>query len=244
MITLAAFYKDLQLDKESAAVNDAVKGFDYKKSLICLKETFDKRNPHGKFLVTTDLETILPFTDTNIFRSQLQHKELMESLVLSNTEVIKATLGKIILCGSDHLINGNLDNFFTEDFDIGILFNGTAVNNTVVLANIKQDNRNSIIDFFEEREREFYNLAERNKNWSGDQISYEIVLRKQNLLNTDEIISGIYPGTTLKFKFMKYGEDGVYGCKKSAASFNKQSLFIDFKGTRKRWFDKIYNELK
>jgi hypothetical protein len=167
MITLAAFYKDLKLHVESAAVNDAVKEFDYKRSLMCLKETFEKRNPQGKFLVTTDLETELPFDAANIFRSELKNKVLMESLVLSNTEVIRSTIGKIILCGSDHLINGDLNNFFAEDFDIGILFNGTSVNNTVVLANIQKNNRSKIIDFFEQREKEYYQLSEGKKDWFG-----------------------------------------------------------------------------
>ena len=244
MITLAAFYKDLKLHVESTAVNDAVKGFDYKRSLMCLKETFEKRNPQGKFLVTTDLETELPFDAANIFRSELKDKGLMESLVLSNTEIIRSTVGKIILCGSDHLINGDLNNFFTKDFDIGILFNGTSVNNTVVLANIQKSTRSKIIDFFEEREKEYYQLSEGKKDWFGDQISYDIVLRKHRVLNDQGVIQGIHKGINLTFKFMKYGEDGVYGCKKSAASYNKQSLLIDFKGTRKRWFDIIYNELK
>ena len=52
--------------------------------------------------------------------------------------------GKIILCGADHLISGNLDNFFKEEFDIGILWNGGEVNNTVVLVNTEFGNKEKI----------------------------------------------------------------------------------------------------
>jgi hypothetical protein len=114
----------------------------------------------------------------------------------------------------------------------------------VVLANIQNNTRSKIIDFFEEREKEYYQLSEGKKDWFGDQISYDIVLRKYGVLNDRGIIRGIHKGNDLTFKFMQYSQDGVYGCKKSAASYNKQSLLVDFKGTRKRWFDKIYNELK
>lgn len=243
MIILAAFYKDLKSNLESAAVNEAVQGFDYKTALMRLKETYKKRNPSEKFLVTTDQETNLPFDAKEIFRSNLENIGLIESLVKSNTDVIRSNVGKIILCGSDHLINGNLNKFFVEEFDIGILFNGTSVNNTVVLVNIRDENRSKIIDFFEQREAEYYSLPKRDKDWFGDQISYDILLRKHNLLKSDSVEQGIHQGNGLKFKFMKYGEGEVYGCKKSAASYNKQALLIDFKGNRKQWFDKIYKEL-
>ena len=244
MIILAAFYKDLKSEFESSVVNDTVQGFNYKTALMCLKETYERRNPQGKFLVTTDTLTNLPFSEDKIFRSNLENIGLMEALVKSNTEIIKSMVGKIILCGSDHLINGNLNDFFLEDFDIGILLNGTSINNTVVLANIHKGNRSKIINFFEQREKEYYNLSDKERNWGGDQSSYHIMLRKHGLLTSNSVTQGIYHGTDLKFKFMKYGEGEVCGCKKSAASYNKQALLIDFKGNRKQWFEKIYQELK
>lgn len=244
MIILAAFYKDFSADTESSAVNEAVQDFDYKKALVCLANTFKKHNRNDKFLAVTDQNTSLPFGVQEIFRADLANYGLIESLVRSNTQVIKSTIGKVILCGADHLINRDLNNFFVEDFDIGILFNGTAVNNTVVLANITKSNRHKIIEFFQERENEYYNLPQREKDWFGDQTSLAMVLKKYGFLTNDSVVPGMYQSSTLKFKFMKYGEGEVWGCKKSSASYNKQALFIDFKGNRKRWFDQIYKEMK
>ena len=247
MITLAAFYKDCKTDLEISLVPESTKGFNYKKALNCLKETFIKRNPQEKFLITTDKETDLKFNESEIFRSDIGTAGLMESLVRSNTHVAKSLMGKIILCGSDHLVNGDLSKFFTKDFDIGVLYRGNKINNTVVLINIQDYNRSSIINFFEQREQVYYQLPQDQKNWFGDQLSLQLIMNNHNLFHDNipmKVSEGIYQGKNLKFKIMQYGKNEVTGCSKKSSKYNKGSIFIDFKGTRKQFFDQIYQELK
>lgn len=247
MITLAAFYKDLKKDLESLVVNQSTNNFDYKKALYCLEETFIKRNSKGNFLICTDKDTNLKFDERKVFRSDLNNAGLMESLIKSNTNLVKLLMGKIILCGSDHLINGDLSKFFTKDFDIGILYRGDLVNNTVVLVNIQDYNRLPIINFFEQREQAYYQLPQDQKNWFGDQISLQVIINNHNLFHDNfakKAPEGIFQGKDLKFKIMQYGKNEVAGCSKKSPKYNKESIFIDFKGRRKQFFDQIYQKLK
>ena len=87
---------------------------------MSLEKTFKKFNPVGKFILATDMVTNIKLEFGKVFRTELDACNLMESLVLSNLDIIKQLEGKIILCGADHLVTGNLNNFFKEDFDIGI----------------------------------------------------------------------------------------------------------------------------
>lgn len=241
MTILAAFYKTISDSPNPNLTQE----FDYVSALGSLKKTFKKFNPKGKFILATDMVTDIKIEADKIFRTELNSYNIMESLVLSNLDLVKQLNGKIILCGADHLITGNLDKFFKEDFDIGILWNGGVVNNTVVLVNTDLENKEKIISFFQERANAFYALDSLEKSWGGDQISI------QSILVTNYQIPRLSPGEStlhescgLKFKFFNYSEEFVFGVKKSSAGYNKTAIFLDFKGNgRKRWFTDIAQEI-
>jgi hypothetical protein len=241
MTILAAFYKNIS---ESANPN-LTQEFDYKSALCSLEKTFKKFNPKGKFILATDTLTNIKLKADEIFRTDLDSCNLMESLVLSNLALIKELQGKIILCGADHLVTGNLNNFFKEEFDIGILWNGGIVNNTVVLVNTELGNKEKIVSFFQERTNAFYELASLEKSWLGDQISIQSVLEKKYQI--PRLLPGqslLHESCGLKFKFFNYSEEFVFGVKKSSVGYSKTALFLDFKGSsRKRWFSNIAQEL-
>ena len=242
MIILAAFYKT---DLEQRKINFRSLYFDYEAALHSLEKTFKKFNPIGKFILATDMATNVKLESGESFRTNLESCNIMESLVLSNLDLVKQLEGKIILCGADHLISGNLDNFFKEEFDIGILWNGGEVNNTVVLVNTEFGNKEKIVSFFQERTDEFYQLGQSEKSWFGDQISIQLVLEKKyqspKLLPKQSIL---HESCGLKFKFFNYSEEFVFGVKKSSAAYNKTAIFLDFKGnSRKQWFSVIAQEI-
>jgi hypothetical protein len=241
MTILAAFYKNIS---ESANPN-LTQEFDYKTALCSLEKTFNKFNPKGKFILATDTVTNIKLESGESFRTDLDSCNLMESLVLSNLALIKQLEGKIILCGADHLVTGNLDNFFEEDFDIGILWSGGKVNNTVVLVNTELGNKEKIISFFQERTTAFHELGLLEKSWFGDQISIQSVLEKNYQI--PRLAPGeslLHESCGLKFKFFNYSEEFVFGVKKSSAGYSKTAIFLDFKGnSRKRWFTDIAQEI-
>jgi len=242
MIILAAFYKT---DLEQRKINFRSLYFDYETALYSLEKTFKKFNPKGKFILATDMATDIKLESGESFRTNLESCNIMESLVLSNLDLVKQSEGKIILCGADHLISGNLDNFFKEEFDIGILWNGGEVNNTVVLVNTEFGNKEKIVSFFQERTDEFYQLGSSEKSWFGDQISIQSVLEKK--YQSPRLLPGqsiLHESRGLKFKFFNYSEEFVFGVKKSSAGYSKTAIFLDFKGnSRKRWFTDIAQEI-
>ena len=242
MIILAAFYKT---DLEQRKINFRSLYFDYETALCSLEKTFKKFNPKGKFILATDMVTNIKLETGESFRTDLDSCNIMESLVLSNLDLVKQLEGKIILCGADHLITGNLDNFFKEEFDIGILWNGGEVNNTVVLVNTELGNKEKIISFFQERTDEFYQLGSSEKSWFGDQISIQSVLEKK--YQSPRLLPGqsiLHESRGLKFKFFNYSEEFVFGVKKSSAGYSKTAIFLDFKGnSRKRWFTDIARDI-
>jgi hypothetical protein len=241
MTILAAFYKTISDSPNPNLTQE----FDYESALSSLEKSFKKYNPKGKFILATDLVTDIKLESGKAFRTDLGSCNIMESLVLSNLDLIKQLEGKIILCGADHLITGNLNNFFKEDFDIGILWSGGKVNNTVVLVNTELGNKEKIISFFQERTNAFHELALLEKSWLGDQISIQSVLEKNYQL--PRLAPGeslLHESCGLKFKFFNYSEEFVFGVKKSSPGFNRTALFLDFKGnSRKRWFSIISQEL-
>jgi hypothetical protein len=241
MTILAAFYKTI-LDSPNPNLTQE---FDYENALVSLEKSFKKYNPTGKFILATDMVTNIKLDFGKAFRTDLGSCNIMESLVLSNLDLVKQLEGKIILCGADHLITGNLNNFFKEDFDIGILWSGGKVNNTVVLVNTELGNKEKIISFFQERTNIFYELALLEKSWLGDQISIQSVLEKNYQL--PRLAPGeslLHESRGLKFKFFNYSEEFVFGVKKSSAGYSKTAIFLDFKGnSRKRWFTDIAQDL-
>ena len=241
MIILAAFYKTIS---EFANPN-LTQEFDYKTALYCLEKTFKKFNPKGKFILATDMVTNIKLETGESFRTDLDSCNIMKSLVLSNLAIVKQLEGKIILCGADHLVTGNLNNFFKEDFDIGILWSGGKVNNTVVLVNTELGNKEKIVSFFQERTDEFYQLGSSEKSWLGDQLSIQSVLEKNyQIPRLSPGESTLHESCGLKFKFFNYSEEFVFGVKKSSAGYSKTAIFLDFKGnSRKRWFTDIAQEI-
>jgi hypothetical protein len=241
MIILAAFYKTIS---EFANPN-LTQEFDYKTALYCLEKTFKKFNPKGKFILATDMVTNIKLETGESFRTDLDSCNIMKSLVLSNLAIVKQLEGKIILCGADHLVTGNLNNFFKEDFDIGILWSGGKVNNTVVLVNTELGNKEKIVSFFQERTDEFYQLGSSEKSWLGDQLSIQSVLEKNyQIPRLSPGESTLHESCGLKFKFFNYSEEFVFGVKKSSAGYSKTAIFLDFKGnSRKRWFTDIAEEI-
>jgi len=242
MTILAAFYKT---DLEQRKINFRSLYFDYEAALYSLEKTFKKFNPEGKFILATDMATNIKLESGESFRTNLESCNIMESLVLSNLDLVKQKEGKIILCGADHLISGNLDNFFKEEFDIGILWNGGVVNNTVVLVNTELGNKEKIVSFFQERTDAFYDLGLSEKSWFGDQISIQLALEKKyQLPRLPSGQSTLHESCGLKFKFFNYSEEFVFGVKKSSAGYSKTAIFLDFKGnSRKRWFTDIAQDL-
>ena len=241
MTILAAFYKNIS---ESANPN-LTQEFDYAAALCSLEKTFNKFNPKGKFILATDMVTNIKLEFGKVFRTELNSCNLMESLVLSNLALVKQLEEKIILCGADHLVTGNLNNFFKEDFDIGILWSGGKVNNTVVLVNTELGNKEKIISFFQERTDAFYELGQAEKSWFGDQISIQTVLEKKyQIPRLAPGESALHESCGLKFKFFNYSEEFVFGVKKSSAGYSKTAIFLDFKGNgRKRWFSAIAEKI-
>ena len=241
MTILAAFYKTISDSPNPNLTQE----FDYENALSSLEKSFKKYNPKGKFILATDMVTNIKLDSGKAFRTDLGSCNIMESLVLSNLDLIKQLEGKIILCGADHLITGNLNNFFKEDFDIGILWSGGKVNNTVVLVNTELGNKEKIVSFFQERTNIFYELALLEKSWLGDQISIQSVLEKK--YQSPRLLPGqsiLHESRGLKFKFFNYSEEFVFGVKKSTAGYSKTAIFLDFKGnSRKRWFSVIAQEV-
>ena len=241
MTILAAFYKTISDSPNPNLTQD----FDYVSALCSLEKTFKKFNPTGKFILATDMVTDIKIEADTVFRTELNSYNIMESLVSSNLDLVKHLEGKIILCGADHLITGNLDNFFNEDFDIGILWSGGSVNNTVVLVNTELGNKEKIVSFFQERTDTFYELTLLEKSWGGDQMSIQTILgSKYQIPNLSPGRSTLHKSCGLKFKFFNYSEEFVFGVKKSSASYNKTAIFLDFKGnSRKRWFSTIAQDV-
>ena len=85
----------------------------------------------------------------------------------------------IIMCGTDHIINRNLDTMFDEDFDIMIpIRKGTRVNNAmIVVKKVTED----VKRFFGYRYDRWVSDAHKDPhwNWYGDQRTYDNILREE-----------------------------------------------------------------
>jgi len=244
MIILAPFYKDIENDKEGSEVLEMSKVFDYKQNLFNMYNTFLKQNSKHKFEICTDNKTSLKHK--NIFRSNIDSKNLMESFCISNLDFVKSRNEKLILCGSDHLINGNLNSLFEDDFDIGLAVatKPLRINNTIVLVN--DTNRKKVISFFEQRLSAYYNLSAEEKLWFGDQLSYQKILESYNIFDPsgDNPPLGIYNIEGLKIKLFAYGSSYVAALKKSLYPVPNNPVIIDFKGPkRKKRAPEIYRYL-
>lgn len=243
MITLVPFYRDLSKNVESTAVTEMSNSYDYKKSLAYLIESFKKFNKKNRVVVATDKFTQIDHSD--IFRSNLENMNLMESLTTSNTDYVLNNSGKIILCGSDHLIFGKVERFFEgEEFDLGIYINGAQVNNTAVLINKNENNKQLIDKFFNKRLEVYHKFDENTKSWFGDQMSYTEILQQEKIITKylENKSQTTYMCDGLRIKIFEYGYL-VKGCRKGGGlkGNSNNMILIDFKGTeRKKHLDTIY----
>jgi hypothetical protein len=247
MIRLVPFYKDANIPSEGDELKEMHNMFDYKNALSLMYNTYKKHNPQGIFEVATDLHTKLDFD--NVFRSNLDDMNIMQSLTQSNTEYVYKHEGLMVLCGADHLICNNVSNFFHgPNFDIGIFMNGEQVNNTVVLVAKNYDNAKRVDEFFKQRLKIYHKLDEKIKTWYGDQQSYTVLLQEYGLLDMFKRDYSsrykIYNANGLKVKFFQYGRY-VKGLKKGGGlKENPTNILIDFKGPlRKQHFNRLYEDL-
>lgn len=244
MIILAPFYKDINLKSEGTEVNEMSKIFDYKQNLVRMYDTFFKYNPNYKFEVTSDQTTRLK--NFNVFRSNLDTLNIMESFCVSNLDYVKSRSEKLILCGADHLINSSVNVLFEDEFDIGIAIVGNPlrVNNTLVLVNNK--NKNKVVDFFERRYDCYKKLSQEEKLWFGDQLSYQKILEEEGIIDhaAKKLPIGIYNACGLSIKIFQYGSKYVSPIKKRIPEIGVSPIVIDFKGPkRKTRAEEIYKEI-
>lgn len=243
MITLAPFYKNINLKSEGIEVNEMSAVFDYRKNIDRLYQSLQKHSPGNAFTVCTDTKTELG--RYNVFRSQIDDLNLMECFCISNLEYVKQTSGKLILCGSDHLVHGNINDLFDSEFDVAVAVVGNPIriNNTIVL--VGENNRQNVIKFFERRLQTYNNLTKEEKLWFGDQLSYQKILEEENILNTflDKLPLGDYIVDNIKLKVFKYGSHYVNSLKKRFPSYGSP-IILDFKGPkRKKRIEEIYTEI-
>lgn len=255
MVYLVPFFKNPNFKdvKEANEVKDLVlkNRYNYHLFLQCLNDTFLWHNSeNGKLILSTDKTTIIPKMEhLETFRVDTEGKQIIESKVLNETKFICDDNGyeeNIIMCGTDHIINRNLDTMFDEDFDIMIpIRKGTRVNNAmIVVKKVTED----VKRFFGYRYDRWVSDAHKDPhwNWYGDQRTYDNILREE---------LGLLPqrDPPKKFRF-KLGTYNIRGCKvrlteyggeecgsfdiwpKSARVFKPGTYFYDFKGKRKQYF--------
>ena len=95
----------------------------------------------------------------------------MENVCVANAHAVWRNPGRYVMCGCDHLINGDLDKMFDGKFDIGIMLVKDKVNNTVVLVDSDNDNHSQVEEFFQERVKTFEKLSSKMKRLSLIHIS-------------------------------------------------------------------------
>lgn len=252
MITFAPFYKDLSSSTEvmSLELKERVDSFDYINAIERLRDTFYAFNSSDyKFVVQTD-----EFTDTrgiDSFRTDLSDVPLMGAIVKSNTNFVKNNIGKLILTGADHLICGNVEEFFKDDFDMCFFVHPKKryVRNSVVLVNSTPSNIDKIYDFFCKRE-DFYHLAsEEEKKWGADMYSINRALEDKEIISKyfSDKNNHLFDYNGLKVKILDYdGSKYVKPLKTSGnLTINSMDIVIDIKGGnyRKKFFMKAYGEI-
>lgn len=243
MITLAPFYKDINLKSEGIEVQEMSSIFDYRKNIDRLYLSLQKHSPGNAFTVCTDLKTDLG--KYNVFRSNIDNLNLMECFCISNLDFVKNTLGKLILCGSDHLVYGDINKLFDSEFDVAVAVVGNPIriNNTIVL--VGEHNRKNVIKFFERRLDVYQKLTEQERLWFGDQLSYQRILEQENILDQSSanLPLGDYVIDNVKIKVFKYGSHYVNSVKKGFPTF-ENPIILDFKGPkRKKRINEIYSEV-
>jgi hypothetical protein len=252
MITFAPFYKDLSKSKEimSDGLKERVEHFDYMNAIRKLRDTFYHFNSQDhKFVVQTDEVTDTDSIDA--FRTNLSEMPLMGSIVKSNTNFVHNHQGKFILVGADHLICGNVERFFDDDFDMCFFVHPKKayVRNSVVIVNSTSDNKTGIDDFFSHREKKYHDASNEEKLWGADMYSINRALEDRGIITKyfgdKKRNSFDYDG--LKVKIMDYdGKKYIKALNKDGTLGSTQDIIvIDVKGGnyRKQFFSKAYQEL-
>jgi hypothetical protein len=252
MITFAPFYKDLSNSKEIMSDNlkERVEHFDYMSAIRKLRDTFYHFNSKDhRFVIQTD-----EITDTEsleAFRSNLSEMPLMESIVKSNTNFVRSHQGKLILVGADHLICGNVERFFDDDFDMCFFVHPKKayVRNSVVLVNSSPDNKTGIDNFFLRREEKYHEATKDEKLWGADMYSINRALEDKGIITKyfNDKKRSFFDYDGLKVKIMDYdGKKFIKALNKDGTLGNiHEIIVIDVKGGnyRKQFFSKAYHEL-
>jgi hypothetical protein len=252
MITFAPFFKDLKNSKESMSteLKERVDFFDYMNAISKLKDSFYEYNSKKyKFVVQTDDHTDTRGIDA--FRTDLSTVPLMGAIVKSNTNFVNKNQGKLILTGADHLICGNVDKFFDEDFDLGFFVHPKKkyVRNSVVLVNSNDANKERIDEFFQRREDFYHASTDEEKKWGADMYSITSALQEKNIIEKyfSDKSNHFFDYNGLKVRVLDY--DGKKYIK--ALSLDKRmvvgadDILIDVKGGayRKKFFMNAFNQL-
>ena len=247
MADIMCFYQDL---KNLQVPQQVAKKFNYGEALIKLHNTYKQFNT-GQFTWITDHQTRhlsninLPY---EVKSYDLDGATLMENVCIANINAVRRRPGRYVLCGADHLINGNIDKLFKAKhrFDLGIMMIKGRVNNTVILINTGYDglhtNQHELVErFFERRYEVFKTLDYDQKHWGGDQFAITKLLREEGILPERKKKVRTYSCMGLQIRLFDYNTSGITGVSKSGPAFDDAACFIDFKGPkRKRYFDQIY----
>jgi len=226
---------------------------DYDNYLNCYRESmkWHHTQDQAEFHIASDKITEvvpqnnIPFDMIRL--GGLKRKNIIESKTLAETHIFnEADIdGPIVSSGCDHVVNGNFNKWIDEnDFDIAIPLRRKAkVNNALVI----QKNRNkNTIDFFNHRLEMFYKLPEKDREWYGDQKSYESIFYDHGVLTKGVKGSGILGLHNImgcKVLIIPYGGD-VLGTNVDGQYFFPEALFYDYKGDRKHQYQRGYNMAK
>lgn len=240
MINFAPFYKDIALEsgREHKKLKRRIGKIDYKEKLNLLYESFSIFNAHNKFIVQTDNTTALPY-ECN--RSDLSNYNLMESLIVGNLDFVKNNLGKSVMVGVDNIVLNKIDNFFDEEFDIGLFCLGERnpdekfnVSNGVVLVNSNNSNHDKIINFFSQRHEIYKKFDPQYKTWWGDMLSLNVLVSQKKIVSKfykSNKTKKIYDFDGLTIKIFEVGKD-YYKWVNSAGHYIKDDtdILLDFPG--------------
>ena len=240
MINFAPFYKDIDPDTgiDHKKLKRRIGKINYREKLNLLYESFIMFNQHNKFIVQTDETTILPYTCN---RSNLNNLNLMESIIVANLDFVKNNVGKSVMVGADNIVLNKIDNFFDEEFDLGIFCleerdpnEKYNVTNGVILVNSNLENQNKIVDFFIQRHEIYKTFDYKYKTWWGDMLSLNVLLSQKEIVSKfyeSKKTKKIHDFNGLKIKLFEVNKkyykfvnsDGYY-------NKNKNDILLDFPG--------------
>lgn len=243
---VAPFYKKLETS-DNHEIEKRIERINWVDNILMMKNSFYKFNHRSyKFVMQTDLHTAIQGVATH--RTDHGDLNLMASIVRSNTDFVLSHCDKMVLVGADHLIVGDVADFFREEFDIGLFINVTrdSINNTVILVNKNEENGGLVDEFFIQREKTYNELDLDTRQWGGDQKSITLLLEKNRIIseymNTnrrDFLLNG------LKIKLYEYNVHFLYAVNsENHKEFTKNMLILDFKSLlRKTYIKKTYENL-